>query len=408
MTDRKLTVQYSRARPWLLVAITVILTGWALQATGSFMIPVVFSVFLALLVAPIDHWVASRVPGKLAFLGHVAAMGAILTVILVFVGFIWFAAQQTVERFPDATSGGSLLPDISELSGEQESSSTQGENNPLASITPHPTDEATSSDEQLSSFERSFRQIEQIFLATGGSFVGWLGSWASSIASQTLSAVGTTLMAVILVIFLTLIMLIEASTWQQKVVNVLDDQAREDAMNSIQIIADRLRSYLLARTIIAALTAGMYAGWLWIFGVDLLVVWALLAFLLSYIPTFGSLVSGALPVIYGFVQKDFGTAMAIGAGILAIEQVMGNYVDPRVQGRQVSLSSLVVLVTLLVWTWMWGVAGAILAVPITIAAMIICAHIPPLRSFALILSNASDFDELDRQTSGQTGRGMRE
>ncbi|MFZ3585231.1 AI-2E family transporter, partial [Loktanella sp. DJP18] len=88
----------------------------------------------------------------------------------------------------------------------------------------------------------------------------------------------------------------------------------------------------------------------------------------------------------------------IAAGIFAIEQIIGNYVDPRVQGRQVSLSPLVVLITLLVWSWVWGVAGAILAVPITIATMIVCAFVPPLRPFALLLSNASDYDSLDRQT----------
>jgi AI-2 transport protein TqsA len=122
-----------------------------------------------------------------------------------------------------------------------------------------------------------------------------------------------------------------------------------------------------------------------------------IVFLLGFIPTFGSLISGALPVIYAFVQKDFATAMGAGIGVLVIEQIMGNFIDPRVQGRQLSLSTLVVLITLLIWTWIWGVAGAILAVPITIAAMIISAHVPRLRPFALFLSDATEFDALDRQ-----------
>jgi AI-2 transport protein TqsA len=163
------------------------------------------------------------------------------------------------------------------------------------------------------------------------------------------------------------------------------------------IIADRLRRYLLARTILGVITAALNVAWLWIFGVDLLVVWALLAFLLNYIPTLGSLIAGLLSVAYAFVQKDFGTALAVDTGIFVIEQVMGNYVDPRVQGRQVSLSSVVVLITLLVWGWIWGIAGAILAVPITVAGMIICAHVRPLRPFALMLSNARDMEGLDRQ-----------
>ncbi|MDX5413285.1 MAG: AI-2E family transporter, partial [Rhodobacterales bacterium] len=58
---------------------------------------------------------------------------------------------------------------------------------------------------------------------------------------------------------------------------------------------------------------------------------------------------------------------------------------------------LVILIALLIWTWIWGVAGAILAVPITIATMIICAHIPRLLSVALLLSDATSFVQLDRQ-----------
>ncbi len=227
-----------------------------------------------------------------------------------------------------------------------------------------------------------------------------LGSWASGIAVKILSTASSALFATVLVIFLTLIMLIEAPRWRQKLACVVDGPARRDVSESAAVIASLLRRYLVARTILGVLTAILYVTWLWIFGVDLLVVWALLTFVLNYIPTLGSLISGALPVLYAVVQKDPGTAVIVGIGIFAIEQVMGNYVDPRVQGRQVSLSSLVVLITLLVWGWIWGIAGAILAVPITIAAMIICAHVPSLRPFALMLSDESDFEGLDRQASG--------
>ena len=101
-------------RRGMLAVITVILTGWALQATGAFMVPVVFSIFLALLVMPLDRWVAARVPAKLGWLGHVAAMGVILASLLIFVGLIWIAAQQVVDRFPVLGGGGPLLPQFGE------------------------------------------------------------------------------------------------------------------------------------------------------------------------------------------------------------------------------------------------------------------------------------------------------
>ena len=388
----------SRSRLWLTIVITIILSGWALHATASFMVPIVFSMFLALLVAPLDGWVAERVPEKVSWLGHVAAMGAILVALLVFIGLISMAAQQVVERFPFSNANaGSLLPQFGSGTDPQGGSAhvaagagataTEGDAPSLAA------GDATSDSRVPSG------RFSDLFSGALQSLVSRLGDWASGTAMQILGAAGATLGAAVLVFFLTLIMLIEAPRWREKTENVLAASANRKAADSTAIIADRLRRYLLTRTLLGVVTAALYAGWLWLFGVDLLVVWALLAVLLNFIPTIGSLIAGALPVIYAFVQKDPGTAFAVGAGIFVIEQVMGNYVDPRVQGRQVSLSSLVILIALLVWGWVWGIAGAILAVPITMAAMIICAHVQPLRPFALMLSNSTDMDALDRQVS---------
>lgn len=366
------------------------------------MVPVVFSIFLALLVAPLDRKVADRVPEKLGWLGHLVGMGAILASLLIFVGLIWVSAQQVVERFPLTNGSGPLLPNFGdEVRGNPGASAPAAATGPTGAATSgaDATSKAVDAAADGHALSRSglLDRFGQVFSGAGVSLVERFRDWASGMATEILRAAGTTLFATVLVFFLTLIMLIEGPKWRQKIVDVLDGPARRKAMNAIGVIADRLRGYLLARTILGVVTAALYVAWLWIFGVDLLVVWALLAFLLNYVPTLGSLIAGILPVAYAFVQKDLGTAMAVGAGIFVIEQVMGNYVDPRVQGRQVSLSPLVVLVTLLVWGWIWGVAGAILAVPITIAAMIISAHVQPLRPFALMLSNAGDMEGLDRQ-----------
>jgi AI-2 transport protein TqsA len=103
MNESNSPARHRRSHSYLLVLITVILTGWALKATGTFMIPVVFSVILALLVAPLDRWVADRVPDKVGWLGRLAAMGTILVVLLGFAGLMWIAAEQTIERFPNPT-----------------------------------------------------------------------------------------------------------------------------------------------------------------------------------------------------------------------------------------------------------------------------------------------------------------
>ncbi|MGR3250653.1 MAG: AI-2E family transporter [Paracoccus sp. (in: a-proteobacteria)] len=388
MNDQTSSQRTRHSILFLLSTVTVILTGWALHATAAFMVPVVFSVFLALLVAPLDRMVSERVPDKVSWLGHLAAIGAVVVALLVFAAMIWVAAQQVVERFPVSSSSG-LLPEFGQEIRDPTGGSASGAGAPGS-------DRATPSYGMMEG-------LRNLLPDAGSTIIENLGSWASGIAMQILRAASSALFATVLVIFLTLIMLIEAPNWQRKIAAVSDGGTRRDVHESTAVIASLLRRYLLARTILGVVTAILYVAWLWIFGIDLLVVWALLTVLLNYIPTLGSLISGVLPVLYALVQKDPGTAVMVGAGIFVIEQVMGNYVDPRVQGRQVSLSSLVVLITLLVWGWIWGIAGAILAVPVTIAAMIICAHIGPLRPFALMLSDETDMEGLDQRASGSGG-----
>ena len=133
-------------------------------------------------------------------------------------------------------------------------------------------------------------------------------------------------------------------------------------------------------------------------GIGLLLVWPLLIFVLNFIPTIGSLVGGTLPVAYTLITRDVGTAVIVGLGILAIENVMGNLVGPRIQGRNMALSPLVILLALAFWGWAWGIAGALLAVPVTVGMVVLGAHVPVLRPWALLLSNQTGWAGLDEAT----------
>ena len=397
-TDRRAQSAHERWRTVLLACvavITVILVGWMLRAMAIVAVPVVFSIFLALLVAPVDRWGKEKAPDRFQWLGHVAAMGTIFLALLLFIGCIWLAAQQVVGRFrvPSDGSGGI----ISSL-GAGASSETAGTGTSPAS---GPTAGDAAGDGAAAVANGFLSRLGDLFGSAGNSFADRLAEWAANHAAGILGAAGTTLSAAVVIFFLTLLMLIEAPRWREKVSGISSGRSRQEVMESVGVVASRLRRYLWARTLLGILTALLYVAWLWIFGVDLLIVWGLLAFLLNYIPTLGSLIAGVLPVAYAFVQKDFGTAVAVAAGIFVIEQVMGNYVDPRVQGRQVSLSSLVVLVVLLLWGWFWGIAGAILAVPMTIAIVIVSAHVGPLRPLALLLSSETDYEGLDRMASSR-------
>ena len=124
-------------------------------------------------------------------------------------------------------------------------------------------------------------------------------------------------------------------------------------------------------------------------------MWGLLAILLNFIPTVGSIVAGLLPVGYALITKDPGTAAIIAGGLLVIEQIMGNFVDPLVLGKRVAVSPLVILVALGFWTIVWGIPGAILAVPLTVLIILGLSQFENLKPVALLLTDRSSFAELE-------------
>jgi len=132
--------------------------------------------------------------------------------------------------------------------------------------------------------------------------------------------------------------------------------------------------------------------------VDLVLLWGFLAFLLNYVPVVGSVVAGALPVLLVVATQDAGTAMAVAAGLLVIEQVMGNLVAPHMQGKQLAISPLVVMIALLLWSWLWGAAGALLAAPMAVLIAITLNHADALRPFAIFMSDKSDRERFDAHT----------
>ena len=96
---------------------------------------------------------------------------------------------------------------------------------------------------------------------------------------------------------------------------------------------------------------------------------------------------GGDPESITFVQLGFGWALVVAAGLAAIDQVIGNYLDPRLLGRTLDVSSLVVLLSVIFWGWIWGIIGALLAVPMTVTIMLICAHVPSLEPIAVLLGS---------------------
>lgn len=355
----------SKVGLWLLGILAALAVAWTMRETVMVTLPLACALFVALSVAPVSRWVRHRTPRGLHWLGHLAAMLLVAALLAAFVAGIALAAQQVVSRIP--------------------------------------TDPA-----QLQRIAADFVRQSGLGGLVGGpeQLIGQLGGMlqsAAGYAASLLSAFTSLVSGVVLIFFLTLLMLVEAPTWHAKLASLSRDRGRHDGWDdAVTAIGQRFRTYFLTRMLLGAITGLLYAGWLSLFGVDLLLVWGLLAFLLNFVPTVGSLIAGLLPVLYVFATRDTGTALIIGAGILVIEQVMGNYVDPRLLGKRVSLSSLVVLVSLLLWSWIWGIPGALLAVPMTVLLMVVFAHVPALQPIALLLSDEPNRRELEEHVQPHT------
>ena len=197
----------------------------------------------------------------------------------------------------------------------------------------------------------------------------------------------------LMVFFFTLLMLIEASAWRRKTQAALRWRHTTAVFETVGEIAYKVRRFFMVRSFVSVLAAFAQGGWLWLMGVDFVLFWAVLIFFLNYLPNVGSIAVGTLATLLAFVQFGFGWACLVAAGLIGIDQLLGNFLDPKLQGRSLNLSSLVVLVALIFWGWMWGVGGALLAVPLTVTIILACAHVPALEPIATLLSGAPEEDE---------------
>ena len=165
--------------------------------------------------------------------------------------------------------------------------------------------------------------------------------------------------------------------------------ARTEAM--IRDINHRIGDYLAIKTLINVVLGCVSYAILWALDVDFAIFWALLIAMLNYIPYFGSLVGVAFPVALSIVQfGDLWWTLLLAVLLTAAQMIVGNIVEPRLIGRRVNLSPFVVLLSLAVWSALWGLAGALLAVPLTSILSIVFSSFEPTRPIAILMADRVD------------------
>lgn len=168
---------------------------------------------------------------------------------------------------------------------------------------------------------------------------------------------------------------------------------KENTSRKVMFIATKTISqvthYISIKFLISLMT-GIFVGLsCLIIKMDFPIVWGFLAFILNFIPNFGSIFAWIVTTMFALIQfyPSWGQIIFIAVALLTIEMTLGNFVEPRWEGSDLGISPFVILVSLSVWMWMWGFIGAILSVPMMVIIKIICENIDFLKPVAIILGN---------------------
>ena len=146
--------------------------------------------------------------------------------------------------------------------------------------------------------------------------------------------------------------------------------------------------YFFVKLIISLLTGLEVWGVLKLLGVDFALVWGGIAFALNFVPTVGSTVVVILISIQGIVQfyPDVFMPTVVFLLNLGVQQLMGNLIEPRIQGSNLNLSPVLILISLAFWAWVWGPLGAVLAVPITVMLRVVFSYFDSTRFISILMS----------------------
>ena len=210
----------------------------------------------------------------------------------------------------------------------------------------------------------------------------------SNIIIKTLGSLMNFLSNTALVMLFLLFILIGRKQLTHKIQFAFDQDLSSRISTIITNINKEIQKYLVAKTLISFLTGVLVTIVLFLFNVEFALVWGMLTFLLNFIPTIGSFVAVLLPLGVAFFQygDHLITLLWIALILIAIQFTVGNLVDPRVVGRSLNLSPLVVLFSLIFWGWLWGIIGMFLAVPLAVIAKIIFENIDSLRFLSVLMS----------------------
>ncbi|MCF7674345.1 MAG: AI-2E family transporter [Akkermansiaceae bacterium] len=337
----KLKLVGPKAGRWLILIGSMVLLVAGLKAAQDFFLPILLAFFVATVSLPITNLVARKLPRSLAVLITVLVDFSFIVGLLL-LAFTLVDDLQTKwnHRYAAEVSNRIQTESVS-LAKTLEK---WGVEDARAKI-----NEAVQ--DNLKDLQNiRFGQIWDVGTGLLGRVVGFFGTF-------------------LIVLVLTIFMLLEAAMFGRRF--DLVSQARGPNLSRLLSATKDIQRYLAIKTVISLVT-GFLAGFLcWAADLDFYILWGILAYALNYIPVIGSLVAGVPPTILALITSGAPSAVIVAGGYLLINNVLGGFVEPMLVGRRFGISTLVIVIAVMFWGWVWGPLGMLMAVPITMMLKVV-------------------------------------
>ena len=323
------------------------------KVTSSVSINLILSVFIFLMMLPFVTALE-----KIHVKGFIATIIAILLIIVIVTGVVWF-----------------ILYTVNQLIG----------------IIPAYSHRITFLDAYLMDMVRRLRDVEDADSIIKLFNIDWASTLMPILRSVSASAIEIAKNAVV-TILLAVFLLLERHTIVPKMTAASQNK---DNPEKVSMMLDRINrqvsKYLGTKFILSLITGILFYGIALVAKLDLAFLWGVLAVLLNFIPTFGSIIVTAITILMAVLQflPNWTPILIVAAGTIATQMIVGNIIDPRVQGNQLNLSPFVILVSLSIFGYVWGIVGMFLAVPIISILQIVFANMDSTRGIAIMMSSGS-------------------
>jgi predicted PurR-regulated permease PerM len=206
--------------------------------------------------------------------------------------------------------------------------------------------------------------------------VGWLLRWASQVTGR----VNTTLSFWLIALVYVILGLMEVEDLRQRVETYAGTESAKTLLAASAATAQKIRKYMEVRTQMSLATGVLVGAFAWATGLQFALEWGVIAFALNYIPFIGPFVATLFPTLLAMAQFASWEAMVgVFVCLNIIQFVVGSYIEPRVSGAVLAMSPSVVLFAVFFWTFLWGLFGAFIGVPIALAILTFCSYYPSSR-----------------------------